>query len=32
MKISRRQIIGSLVLLGAILLFALVRLVMYSNQ
>ncbi len=32
MKFSRNQIIGSLILLGAILLFAIVRLAIYSNQ
>lgn len=31
MKFSRKQIIGALILLGAILLFALVRLVLYSE-
>ncbi|CAN5226081.1 hypothetical protein BH10ACI1_BH10ACI1_05870 [soil metagenome] len=32
MKFSRNQIIGSLILLGAILLIALVRLAIFSNQ
>jgi hypothetical protein len=31
MRFSRRQIIGSLIILGAILLFALVRFVFYSE-
>ncbi len=32
MKFSRNQIIGSLILLGVILLIVLIRLAIYSNQ
>ncbi len=31
MRFSRRQIIGSLIILGTILLFALIRLLIYSK-
>ena len=32
MNFSRNQIIGSLILVGAILLIALIRLIIYSNR